>query len=95
MVIIPIGGVDIPTMMRIPYYRWDDHSQYKEFRPWHIYFVFFADDSSWTAFSKTSDIEEAKRQLNRIFDVVDASCHKSRAEFFFLPAMEHYFSHQP
>ena len=32
----PIVGVYIPTK-RIPYERWDDHPQYKEFRPWHVW----------------------------------------------------------
>ncbi len=29
----PIVGVYIPSI-RIPYYRWDGHPQYNEFRPW-------------------------------------------------------------
>ena len=33
MVINPIIGVYI-SITRIPYSRWDDHPQYKEFRPW-------------------------------------------------------------
>ena len=33
MVINPIVGVYIP-IIRIPYSRLDDHTQYKEFRPW-------------------------------------------------------------
>ena len=33
MVINPIVAVDIP-IIRIPYWRWDDHPQDKEFWPW-------------------------------------------------------------
>ena len=36
MVINPIIGFYIPNI-RIPFKRWDDHPQYKEFRPWHIF----------------------------------------------------------
>ena len=36
MVINPIVGVYMP-IPRIPYYRWDDHPEYREFRPWHIW----------------------------------------------------------
>ncbi len=36
MVTNPIGGVYIP-IIRIPIKRWDDHPQYCDFWPWHIY----------------------------------------------------------
>ena len=37
MVINLIVGVYMP-IIRMPYWRWDDHPQYKEFRLWHIYY---------------------------------------------------------
>ena len=50
MVINPIVGVYIPTI-RIPYLRWDDHPQYKEFRPWLIYLNHGSYPGSFTLFT--------------------------------------------
>ena len=33
-------GLYTVPIVRIPYERWNDHPQFKEFRPWHIYVPF-------------------------------------------------------
>ena len=59
------------VVIRIPYYRWDDHPQYREFRPWHIWFWSFpkSNDSmkktsmKWTRIVHSDDFDLFQEHL--------------------------------